>query len=336
MTELSFTADSLYELQTDETVWVGDTPYFVSKFSRGGMGFVIFLSRDDEHAPQSHLSFVHGPGVAVKSVLPADGDPTIHQLFQRELTMWAGLRHPGIVQLNEILSTRSDGWVAAMDWCVGSLSQLLDERTSLKIDEALFIIRDLVSGLHYASSEHGIFHLDLKPGNILYKHVLSRMIKSQDDPIRQYGWQVSDWGLASVKSAALARLTSSPSQDDGFKTLNNLGTTAYMAPERFVPGTRSSVASDLFAVGLVLYEMLMGRLPYQANSDVIEQIRTHTYFSVAKILLAQQRVPSLLAETILKLIRPNPNERCSGYPELLERLNLIQRPSSLLSRFFKF
>ncbi len=335
MTELSFAANSLSELQYNDEVWIGDTPYFVRQFRRGGMGLVVFLRRDDERAPFSTRALLHGPNVAIKTALRSDDDLSTSDLFQRELTVWAGLDHPNIIRLNEVLTTRSDGMVAAMDWCMGSLRQLLDDHMSVSLEDALFIIRDLVNGLHFAFKEHGVLHLDLKPENILNQYVLSRMSSNEDDPVRQFAWKVSDWGLASIKNAALANLTSMPAKNNEFVTLNNLGTVSYMAPERFVYGTRSSVGSDLFAVGLVLYEMLIGGLPYQANSSVIEQICSHSYFSVAKMMLSQERVPKLMAEIILHLITPNPNERCSSYPELLKRLEQVQRPRSLLSRLFK-
>jgi serine/threonine-protein kinase len=270
-------------------------------------------------------------------VLPADDDQSIHDLFQRELTVWAGLDHLNIIRLNEILETRSDGWVAAMDWCVGSLGQFLNEHTTLPIEAASFILHDVVEGLHFAFSEHGLLHLDLKPANILYKRAFSRNSSDESDPVRKYAWNVSDWGLASVKNATLAKLTSVPAARSEFATLNNLGTVAYMAPERFVHGVSSSVASDLFAVGLVFYEMLIGCLPYQKlNLDVASQICSHSYFHTAKLALNQQRIPKPISEIILRLITPDPVARHMSYQELLERLARFQRPNSLLSRLFKF
>jgi serine/threonine protein kinase len=205
------------------------------------------------------------------------------------------------------------------------------------MEEALFIVRDLISGLHFAFKEHGVLHLDVKPQNILFRHdLVGRTMKYSNDPVRQYNWVVSDWGLASVKNATLARLATLPPPDDGVATINNLGTVPYTAPERFIRGVTPSVASDLFAVGLVLYEMLIGELPYQrSNPDVAEQIRSHSYFDTAKMTLAQQRIPKLISETILSLIAPDPELRCRSYTEVIERLNEFQRPRSIISRIFK-
>jgi serine/threonine-protein kinase len=335
MTELSYSAASLCELQTDDEVHIGNIPYFVSRFSRGGMGFVVFLIRDDERAFQSHVSFVHGPNVAIKTMLPAEGDVVMKILFERELTVWAGLDHQNIITLNEILDTRSDGRAAAMDWCVGSLRSFLDEAKSLSLDSALFIIRDLVAGLHYAYKEQGVLHLDLKPANILFKHFIVRMLKYKEHPVKQYLWKVSDWGLASVKNATIAKLVNSTSLGSEAETINNLGTVGYMAPERFIRGTTSSLASDLYAIGLVLYEMLIGCLPYQrSNPDIAEQICSHSYFHTAKLTLNQKQFPKRLVEIILCLISPFPENRCCSYQELLERLNQFERSRSILFRIF--
>lgn len=334
MTELTFAADSLSELQMNDEVWIGNALHQVRQFSRGGMGFVVFLRRDENERPHHIL----GPAVAIKSVLSGDEDPTIRDLFKRELTVWAGLHHANIIHLKEILATRSSGWVAAMDWCAGSLRNFLDDHTSLSMKEALFIVRDMISGLHFAFKDHGVLHLDVKPQNILFRHdLVGRTLKYNNDRVRQYNWVVSDWGLASIKNVTLARLATLPPLDDGVATINNLGTVSYMAPERFIRGVTSSVASDLFAVGLVLYEMLIGELPYQrSNPDVAGQIRSHSYFNAAKMTLAQQRIPKLISETILSLIAPDPDLRCSSYTEVIDRFNQFQRPRSLLSRIFKF
>ncbi|MBE2282404.1 MAG: serine/threonine protein kinase [Prosthecobacter sp.] len=332
MNELSYSVDSLYELQINDEVRIGNVLHHVRRFSRGGMGLVIFLMRDQNEPPHHILA----PTVAIKAVLPADDNQTIRNAFQREMTIWAGLSHANIVQLKEILVTRSDGWVAAMDWCVGSLRNLLDDRSVLSTQEAIFIIRDLVAGLQYALKEYGLLHLDLKPANVLYQHDLfKRMLKHKDDPVRQHVWKISDWGLASTKNARLEKLIPSLFSDE-FLTINNLGTAAYMAPERFVSGTRSSIASDLYAVGLIFYEMLIGHLPsHFSELGIVEQICSGRFFRAAATQLNEQRTPKAVAEIILRLIDPDPEIRGSGYIELIDRLNQLQRPRSLISRLFK-
>lgn len=336
MNRLEFAAHSIIELMPKDEVWVGDVPYFADRFARGGMGFVALLRRNDDRQPRNR-SFVHGVDVAIKAFLPASDDPLIGQLFQRELTLWAGLDHPTILKLNEILQTKNDGWVAAMDRCRGSLEDIIAVRQTLPLNDAVFILNDVIQGLAYAVKEHQIFHLDLKPSNILNGFVLSRMSAHKDHPIKQYRWMVSDWGIASVKKATLVRAASSPDLKCRYDTYNNVGTEGYMAPERYKSGVTSSIASDMFSLGLILIKMLSGTLPYTSHHRTIrEQVVSGSYIENAMRLLRHVRVPGAITEVALKLIDPQPSRRFQDYEELLLALLKSSRQSrSFLSRLFK-
>lgn len=336
MNSLKFEADSIVDLMPQDEVWIGDTPYFAEKFARGGMGFVALLRRDDRRTPFPP-GFVHGPNVAVKAFLPSNDDPIIRQLFHRELTVWAGLHHPTILTLSEILQTKNDGWVAAMERCVGSLEDLLSARKTLSPDEAVFILNDVVQGLAYAANEHKIFHLDIKPANILNAFHLQRMLDYKDQAIRQFKWMVSDWGLASVKEASLAAATIGPNLKCRFQTFNNVGTEGYMAPERYTPGTRSSAASDIFSLGLILVRMVTGSLPYERpERSMVEQVVSHSYLSTAKKRLAEARVPNPIVDTTLRMIDPIASQRFQDYEDLRRSLQKsINRSNSFFARMFR-
>jgi serine/threonine protein kinase len=337
MNSLNFAADSIMDLMPRDEVWIGDIPYVADRFARGGMAFVALLRRDDS-LPLKNLGFVHGVDVAVKAFLPSDEDPLLRELFNRELTLWAGLNYPTIVKLNEILQTKNDGWVAAMDRCRGSLADVLLARKILPLDEAIFILNDLIQGLAYAANEHKILHLDLKPGNILYGFELSRMMNHNHHPIKQYKWMVSDWGIAGVKDEILARAATSPELKSHHQTFNNLGTQGYMAPERYELGKTSSIASDVFSLGFILVEMMVGTLPLETWGNSLQnQIISGSYFQTAKNLLATKKLPALLLQTILQMIDPVPSRRFHDYEELRSTLlKSAQQSSSLFSRIFKF
>lgn len=336
MNNLTFAADSIFELMPEDEVWIGNIPYFAKKFARGGMGFVVLLRRDDTRCPRP-IAFTHGVDVAIKAVLPSNEDPMIRQLFQRELTVWAGLNHPTIVRLNEILQTKNDGWVAAMDRAVGSLEDLLSMHKTISRDDAVFILNDVIQGLAYAATEHNIFHLDLKPANILYGFLLSRMTKHKEHPVRQYRWMASDWGIASVKEAMLASATNESEIKRRFQTFNSIGTEGYMSPERYTPGVKSSIASDIFSLGLILTRMLTGALPYEvANTSLINQVVSHSYLQTAKRRLAEARVPKPIADTTLQMIDPIPSNRFQDYEILrVALLKSARRSNSFFSRAFK-
>ena len=319
MTKLTTPYESVYELQLNDEVFIGDVPYFVKEFTRGGMGLVVFLERDDARIPDSRHTHVHGPRVALKMVLSIDDDPMVPDLFFRELTVWAGLNHPNIVKLNEILQTRYDGWVAAMDWTSGSLKRVLE--------------RNSVNALQYAFEAHAALHLDLKPANILNQIDPNRMGEAKEGSVRRFSWKVADWGLASVKSGALSKHPDLAKQQANLATLNNIGTVSYMAPERFTSGVRSSISSDVFSLGLMLYEMVIGELPYQkSNPDLVSQICSHSYFSLAQFTLKKRNIPKNLVNVILQMIAPKPSARYTSYQDLLDSLNRIQHPFTFFIR----
>lgn len=337
MNNFNFSADSILELMPQDEVWIGDIPYIADRFARGGMGFVALLRRDDSRRPEK-LSFVHGVNVAIKAFLPSNDDPVLRQLFNRELTLWAGLSHPTIVKLNEILQTKNDGWVAAMDRFVGSLADVLSVRKTLPLEDAVFILNDVIQGLAYAANEQRIFHLDLKPANILYGFQLSRMNDHKDHPIKQYRWMVSDWGIAGVKDELLAKAITSPELKGHYQTFNNLGTQGYMAPERYDLGVTSSIASDIFSLGFILIEMLVGTLPLENQGNSLQnQVISGSYFQTAKNLLASNKVPGPMMQATLKMIDPVPSRRFHNYEELrLTLLKSARESRSLFSRIFNF
>jgi serine/threonine protein kinase len=243
-----------------------------------------------------------------------------------------------IVNLNEILRTKNDGWVAAMDRCCGSLADVLLERNVLPLDDAVFILNDIIQGLAFAANEHQIFHLDLTPRNILYNFEISRMMNHHDHPIKQYRWMVSDWGIASVKDEILAKASTSPELRQCYQTFNNAGTQGYMAPERYELGVTSSIATDVFSLGMILIQVIVGVLPFEYHTQSLEdQLTSGFYLKTAKNLLATKKVPELLMQTILKMIEPVPTRRFHDYEELrLTLLKSARESRSLFSRIFKF
>lgn len=226
---------------------VGDMPYTVKKSAGGGMGFVLLLWKNHDKAPLRPSA--HGIKLALKTVLPDAVDEEGVALFKRELTVWSAFRHPNIVWLNEILDGGRDGWIAAMDWCIGSLRDILNERKQLPLKEATDILGDVLDGLSYAYDQDQVLHLDLKPENVLYNLDLGRAARDTRDALHTSRFMVSDWGIASIKQPRLNSIAGMPpSSQAAMRTFNNMGTLLYMAPERFCQGFRSSIASDVFVI----------------------------------------------------------------------------------------
>lgn len=156
--------------------------------------------------------------------------------FLRELRFLLSLQHEHIVTCQAMEQT-STGRYLIMDYCEGgTLRNLLEEDVMLHPLQGLQLITQILAGLAHAH-EHEIVHCDIKPENILLT-------------VTATGWtaKISDFGIA--------RLSQEMAVDD----FSNTGSPAYMAPERFYG--QYSIASDLYAVGVLLFEMLVGQRPF--------------------------------------------------------------------------
>ncbi|MBD2460988.1 serine/threonine protein kinase [Oscillatoria sp. FACHB-1407] len=157
--------------------------------------------------------------------------------FLRELRILLSLQHPNIVTCYALEHTRT-GRYLVMDYCEGgTLRSLIDGDCQLSVNQAFELTSDILAGLDHAHSR-GIVHCDIKPDNILLN-------------VLPTGWaaRISDFGIA--------RLTQDLAGHEG---LGNTGSPAYMAPERFYG--QYSQSSDLYAVGVLLFELLAGYRPF--------------------------------------------------------------------------
>ncbi|MEA2372273.1 MAG: eukaryotic-like serine/threonine-protein kinase [Solirubrobacteraceae bacterium] len=168
-------------------------------------------------------------------------DPTFVSRFQREAMAAARLIHPNIVQVFDSgLDQRSGQHFIVMEYIEGqSCAEILRDRGWLGVDEALPIILGSCEGLDYAHRK-GVVHRDVKPGNLL---------RANDGAVK-----LADFGIA--KATEQASITQAGSV---------LGTAAYLAPEQG-RGENAGPAADIYALGVVTYQLLAGRLPYEGAS----------------------------------------------------------------------
>jgi serine/threonine-protein kinase len=211
------------------------------------------------------------------------GDPATYERFQRELKIGKKLVHPAIPRTLSIIENR-DGPCLVMEYIEGrSLRSILLDRTQLSLEGSLDFTTQLAEALVYLN-KNGVYHRDLKPENIL--------IDSQGKV------HIIDFGIALLQGAM--RVT--------WRNLSDaLGTPDYMSPEQ-IQGKRGDARTDLYALGIILYEMLTGAVPFHGDNalSVMNQHLTKTP------LLPRQSNPSIppqIEAIIMKSIRKNPEER---------------------------
>ncbi len=335
MRSITHEKESFYDLQKDDRVFVGGVHYIVDKIARGGMGFVLLLWKDTENETK-HQSLL-GLKLALKVVLPGSSKSEI-QLFKRELTVWAGLNHFNIIGLLEIFDSTDAGWVAAMDWCPGSLRDILNKRGKIALKESTDIIGNIIDGLSYAYEKDKVLHLDLKPENILYHLDIGRLMNGRstsEEELQKFRFMLSDWGIASIKQQKLNSIAGLPPNSDmAAKTLNNIGTLKYMAPERFTPGVSSSIYSDMFSLGMIYLQMTTGKLPFKASGRGDEYLISGQYLKEAENLLYREKIHKKICEVILQMISINPNHRQSDYLILRKQLiHAYRKTKGLFGQF---
>ena len=196
----------------------------------GGMA-TVFRAVDTRNGREVAIKVPHSQ---------AEADPVFYSRFQREIEIGQKLDHPGLIK---VLESGTPGCVyMASEWVDGrSLRHVLSETGKLPIECALNIAIQICDALEYAHSQ-GIVHRDLKPENIMV---------GPGDRIK-----IMDFGIASVAGAR--RLT--------FGKLSEvMGSPDYISPEQ-VKGKRGNSRSDLYALGIVLYEMLTGTVPFNGSN----------------------------------------------------------------------
>ena len=337
MTPLKHSRNSFFDLRSKDKVLVDRMPYIVESEARGGMGSVLLLRKEIEN--NEHLLSALGLKLALKAVLPESADEDAIALFRRELTVWSAFQHPNIIRLLAIVDGGDAGWIAAMDWCPGSLRDLLDERGKFALKDATNILGNLIDGLTHAYEQDQVLHLDLKPENVLYHLNFGRLLSGCEDPedsLIKYRFMVSDWGIASIKQSKLNAIAGMPpTAADAQKTFNNMGTLLYMAPERFKEGYSSSIPSDIFSLGMIFLEMLVGHRPFRPGYHPVHLLVTGQYLQDSALLLRREKVPKPIAELIYSMIAFSPSERPQNYTILRKRLVKGWRKSNgMLSKLF--
>ena len=224
----------------------------------------------------------------------AECDPIYHERFRREIEIGARLQHPGIRKIFPLADPSR--LYMAMEWLDGRLlRQVLGEEGRFPIERAVAIAMQILTALDYMHS-NGVVHRDLKPENIML---------GADDRIT-----IIDFGIASC--AGSRRLT--------FGKLSQvMGSPDYISPEQ-VKNRRGDARSDLYAVGVILYEMLTGETPFHgANPFAVMNARL-----VASPRPPREINPEIspgLQAIVLRALERNPNHRYASAQEFAQDLS---------------
>jgi serine/threonine protein kinase/tetratricopeptide (TPR) repeat protein len=251
----------------------------------GGMA-TVYLAEDLKHHRQ----------VAIKVLRPELAASLGAERFLREIEIAAGLHHPHILPLYD--SGDADGALFyVMPFVDGqSLRDRLDKVGAMPIDESVRLLREITDAIAY-SHQHGVVHRDIKPENILLSgaHAL-----------------VTDFGIAKALSdaAGVATLTS---------TGMSVGTPAYMAPEQATASPGLDHRVDIYALGVVAYEMLAGRAPFLGTNPQ-QIIAGHLTRTPDALSSHRNTVPAALEAIVMRCLEKNPGDRWQSADELLRAL----------------
>jgi len=258
----------------------------------GGMG-AVYKARDMEVERMVGLKVIR-PDLA--------GNPAILARFKQELVLARQVTHKNIVRIYDL--NEADGVkFITMEFIEGEdLRTILTRSGKLTPDDAVSIITQVCAGLQAAHSE-GVIHRDLKPGNIM-----------RDNSGRVV---IMDFGLARSL------------QGDGMtQTGMMIGTMEYMSPEQAM-GKELDARSDEFAVGLILYELLTGFMPYQADSAIASLVK-RTQEQVTPLVQVDSTIPQELSDVVCRCLERDSQARFASVEELAKELEIWQgkRPRS--------
>src|SRR3984957_18170904 len=266
----------------EEGVILGERYEILKRLGEGGMG-AVYKARDHE------LDRL----VALKVIRPElAGHPDILRRFKQELILARQVTHKNVVRIFD-LGTADGRKFITMDYIEGrDLKSILLERGKLPPDEVVPIFQQICRGLEAAHVE-GVVHRDLKPQNIM---------------LDQTGrvW-LMDFGLA--RSMEMAGLT---------RTGVLMGTPDYMSPEQ-ARAEKVDARSDLFSLGIIVYEMLIGRLPFEADT-LMAKLLQRVQRSATPVAEIDPSIPAALGAIVMKCLEPKVAKRYQTVREILDDL----------------
>ena len=247
--------------------------------------------------------------VAIK-VLRGDlaDDEKFVRRFRREAQSASLLNHPNIVQIYDVGEDDGNFYIV-MEYIKGqTLKQIIKKRGHLSLAETIDIMSQLTDGLSHAHESY-IIHRDIKPQNIMVLD--DGMVK------------ITDFGIAMAVNAS-----------DLTQTNSVMGSVHYLPPEQ-ASGRGSTIKSDIYSLGIVMYEMLMGVMPFRGETAVeiaMKQLKD----PIPSMRKERDDIPQSVENIILKATAKNPKNRYNNVKELYEDLKTCQDKDRLKEKKIEF
>lgn len=221
--------------------------------------------------------------------------------FRREAQSAAALSHPNIVSIYDV-GQEEDTHYIVMEYIDGAnLNEIIRERAPLPVNEAVRISSQICDALDHAHHSQ-IIHRDIKPHNILIG--TNGRVK------------VTDFGIARAATSSTITQTGSV-----------VGSVHYFSPEH-AKGVATGEKSDIYSLGIVLYQMLTGRLPFLGESPISVALK-HLQEPFEDPKLVNPSIPQSVENVILRAMRKNPNERYASAQDMLDDLATCLQPQRL-------
>ena len=265
---------------TDQQV-IDERYDLIEKLGSGGMADV-YLAEDRQLGRKVAIKLLHQRFAE---------DAEFVERFRREASAAAGLQHPHVVSVYD-RGQVGDTYYIAMEYLEGrSLKQIVNDEAPLEPARAIELVTQVLKAARFAH-KRGIIHRDLKPHNVIV-----------DDEDRA---KVTDFGIARAGAS------------DMTQTGSIMGTAQYLSPEQ-AQGHPVSAASDLYSVGIILYELLTGVLPFDADSAVAIALKQVSQTPVAPSTHNSAVSPQLDA-VVLRALEKDPQHRFTDAGEMIDAL----------------
>jgi serine/threonine protein kinase/predicted DNA-binding ribbon-helix-helix protein len=254
-----------------------------SEIGQGGMGMLYMAE---------HVNV--GKPFAVRHLAPELAQNQMYrERFIKEATALARLKHDNIVRLYEVIEKEGNIFLI-MEYVDGdTLANILQNRGVLPEKEALSITKGILKGLNYAHSK-GAIHRDIKPANI---------IRTKQDVAK-----IMDFGIALM--ARGARLT---------KKGKVMGAAKYLSPEQIAQAKQIDHRSDVYSMGIIIYEMLTGQVPFDGETDP-EIYQKHENADPPDMRSIVENISPTLNEITMRALEKKPDKRYHGCAEFLKYL----------------